>query len=101
MTWEAFRGKIPKGLTIDHLCKNKPCVNPSHFEIVTRAENTRRELKHNGQMFKTVCKNGHSLTDTDNLIIDSHGWRRCRACAYVWHNQYMNERRKADPSYGR
>jgi hypothetical protein len=35
-------GEIPDGMQIDHLCKNKSCVNPDHLEIVTSQENTRR-----------------------------------------------------------
>ena len=35
-------GPIPDGMTIDHVCENKVCVNPDHLEVVTRAENTRR-----------------------------------------------------------
>lgn len=40
--YEALVGPIPDGLDLDHLCRNPPCVNPSHLEPVTRAENTRR-----------------------------------------------------------
>lgn len=40
--YEALVGPIPVGLTVDHLCENKRCVNPAHMELVTRAENTRR-----------------------------------------------------------
>lgn len=41
---ELLVGPIPQGLTIDHLCMVRLCVNPEHLEPVTRAENTRREL---------------------------------------------------------
>jgi hypothetical protein len=35
-------GDIPEGMEIDHLCRFRPCVNPDHLEVVTRAENVRR-----------------------------------------------------------
>lgn len=37
-----FRGAIPEGCEIDHLCRNKKCVNPKHLEAVTRSENMLR-----------------------------------------------------------
>jgi len=37
-----FRGTIPKGMTLDHLCRNRSCVNPDHLEPVTLKENVRR-----------------------------------------------------------
>lgn len=40
--YEYFRGKIPEGLVLDHLCRNKWCCNPDHLEPVTVSENAQR-----------------------------------------------------------
>ena len=40
--YEAINGPIPDGLEPDHLCNNRPCVNPKHMEPVTRSENLHR-----------------------------------------------------------
>jgi hypothetical protein len=40
--WEAVNGPVPEGLELDHLCRNRSCVNPAHLEPVTRGENARR-----------------------------------------------------------
>lgn len=42
--YEATNGAIPEGLVIDHLCRNRRCVNPDHLEPVTRSENVKRGL---------------------------------------------------------
>lgn len=47
LAYEWSGRKIPDGLTIDHLCSNKTCVNPLHLEPVTRSENTSRSNKLN------------------------------------------------------
>lgn len=42
VAYEIHVGPIPAGMEIDHLCRNRGCVNPAHLEPVTRRENLRR-----------------------------------------------------------
>ena len=43
--YEAMRGEIDEGLQLDHLCRNRLCVNPDHLEEVTNRENVLRGAK--------------------------------------------------------
>lgn len=73
-------GEIPKGLVIDHLCKNRACINTDHLEAVTPLENKRRSPS--PQWTKPECINGHKLSG-NNLILRKRGkyiFRRCRIC---------------------
>lgn len=42
LSYARFNGPIPDGLDIDHICRNRTCINPDHLEPVTRGENVRR-----------------------------------------------------------
>jgi hypothetical protein len=42
VAYEIFKGPIPDGLQLDHLCRVRNCVNPEHLEPVTPSENTLR-----------------------------------------------------------
>lgn len=77
--YEQEKGPIPPSMTLDHLCRNRDCVNPIHLEIVTNKENVLRGVGHTAQNArKTKCKRGH-LFDENNTGIDAKG-RYCRLC---------------------
>jgi hypothetical protein len=78
LVYELLVAPIAKGLQIDHLCRNKLCVNPAHLEPVTPAENTRRVPSWPNAM-KTHCPHGHPY-DEANTLVYANGRRHCRAC---------------------
>ena len=78
--YELLKGPIPKGMTIDHLCNNRACVNPDHMEIKTQRENVLRSLSAPPAINarKTHCLRGHELSE-ENLY-RYRGRRLCRSC---------------------
>lgn len=81
VSYEHFVGPIPDGLELDHLCRNRGCVNPEHLEPVTRGENLRRipqEARPPHMQPRTHCKRGHEFTP-ENTGVNSKG-RFCRTC---------------------
>lgn len=84
--YELMVGPIPKELTIDHLCRNRRCVNPVHLEVVTRKENTLRGVGPTAINAKaTHCKYGHPFDkkNTRRAKCGSKG-RVCRKCVARW-----------------
>lgn len=83
-SYELAKGPVPSGLTIDHLCRNKACVNPRHLEAVSGAENTRRAHTKGYREVPARCKRGHDWTLVPPLThVTKAGKikRRCRECA--------------------
>lgn len=84
VAYELFIGAIPEGLQIDHLCRNRACVNPSHMEPVTNKENTLRGVGFAAvNAAKTHCAAGHPYS-ADNTYVTSLGHRQCRECRRIF-----------------
>jgi len=79
VAYEDLIGPIPTGLTIDHLCRNRACVNPAHMEPVTKGENVLRGTSTAAQHARqTHCKRGHPF-EAPHLYL-WRGRRYCRTC---------------------
>jgi hypothetical protein len=85
--YRVAHGKIPRGLVVDHLCKNSLCVNPYHLEAVTQKANNTRRI--NAQTKQTHCIRGHAFT-LENTGVDHRGHRFCRQCK----RRYAADRRQ-------
>jgi len=89
IAWALVHGSVPAdGLVIDHLCRNRACVNPAHMEAVPQRENVLRgdspAVARERWRSQTHCKRGHSLTDSENVyIIPTTGSRQCKACRRI------------------
>lgn len=82
--WVAHAGEqIPAGMTIDHTCKVKRCVNPQHLRVLSNFENGRRT--HGRDWALGRCINGHS---NSRLFMTARGMRQCRDCMKLWRNRW-------------
>jgi hypothetical protein len=84
--YEITYGAIPPGMEIDHLCRNRSCVNPTHLQVVTHEENLKRspDTVTVKNMAKTHCERGHAFVP-GNVYIYTHPngrtSRQCRPCS--------------------
>lgn len=86
LSYSAFRGQPPVGLELDHLCRNRACINPEHLELVTHQENSRR-----GLLKKDTCVRGHPLAYPNLYARKMKNGRvstSCKACQMVRTSKY-------------
>ena len=93
LTWAALHG-WPDG-ALDHLCRVRNCVNPTHLELVDIRTNVLRSEGITAQQYRqTHCKRGHPFDEANTYRAPGRPTHRlCRACMQMYHRQETIRRR--------
>lgn len=79
LAYEDANGPIPEGMTIDHTCRVRSCVNVDHLEVVSIAENNRRKKTAGGLHIGDRCIKDHEITEV-TIYRRPNGFTECRVC---------------------
>lgn len=92
--WTRLVGPIPEGMTLDHLCRVRLCVNPDHLEVVTMAENIRRGFAPPSlNARRTHCVHGHEFTVENTYWYNNY--RSCRTCKVRLRSEHLARKSEA------
>lgn len=94
-SWELHKGPIPYGATLDHLCRNRRCVNPDHLDAVAHAVNVERGDAGALNAARTECPSGHPYDAVNTYLYD--GRRYCKSCNRAQHRKPNSVRATCHP----
>lgn len=99
-SYEFYRGKVPKGYDLDHLCRVRCCVNPTHLEPVSRKINLMRGVRKTLLPKRSCCMKGHEYTEKNTRIWTYKGRiiKTCRTCANHNARERLKRRKNASQS---
>lgn len=87
--WVHHRGQIPDDMTVDHVCKNRRCVNVAHLRLLTNFENARRTAGRDWKLGQ--CINGHP---NEHLHVRPNGRTRCTRCNADYQRAYRDRKKE-------
>lgn len=89
VSYLVYKGPIPEGMLIDHMCRNRLCVNPDHLRVVTPRQNSIENSVSLPALnvVKTHCKHGHEFTELNTYR--HNGKRQCRRCGLDAVRRYL------------
>jgi len=97
-SYERAHGPIPEGMVIDHVCRNRACVNPDHLRAVTRWQNVHEnsDAAAHRNSLKTHCDNGHAFTPENTYWQGpERRWRACEKCRQRNRERYLERKRES------
>lgn len=89
VAWIVANGPIPEGMTVDHECKTRKCINPKHLRLLPNYENARRTFGRDWPLGQ--CVNGHPNSE---LYTEPNGRIRCNPCKTAAQARYRERKRR-------